>query len=326
MWSSDAREDAEHWFVRLRAADCSELERAAFTRWRAADPAHAAAYDDVANVWRQSVSLLQDPALAALRAEAHRMPAPQGKALRRSWAQGWAIAASLVIMVGAAVYGWRTMTAPPPPVQYATAIGEQRTLQLPDRSQVLLDTGSTLDVRFNRGERLVVLERGRAQFTVAHDAAKPFVVEAGRGRIRVLGTRFQVQQDESEAAVLLLEGAVSVTPPTAGGAPHSETLRPGEELVFNGAGQWHKRTPDLAFAQGWTHGDLIFNERPLGDLLAEANRYADVQLRLEPSSLHDLPISGVFHAGDQKALVLALEHGWRLRANQVSEHEIVLSR
>ncbi len=326
MQPAGAHADAEHWFARLRAEDCTAQERAAYARWRDADPAHAAAFDEVEQTWRMSVDLLEDPALKAFRAEAHRKPASlEGSARYRGFRHA-AIAAGLVLAVGVAGYGWLQRTAPPPPAQYVTAVGEQRELALPDRSSVLLDTDSVLSVRFGRGERWVALERGRAQFSVAHDAGKPFVVDLGHGEIRVLGTRFQARRTAQGSTVLLLEGAVSVSAgPKAG--PRTDTLRPGDELAFDAAGgQWHKRRPDLAAAQGWTQGDLVFDRQPLGEVLAEANRYAQTQVHLADPDLGDLPISGVFHAGDQQALVLALEHGWRLRARQISGGEIVLAR
>lgn len=321
-----ARDDAEHWFVRLRAEDCSAQERVAFERWLAADASHAVAYSDVQRVWQASVDLLQDPALAGARAEAHRRPAPVRTSARRWRPLGWAAAAVVVIGVGVGTFLLRE--APVPAVPYATGIGEQRTLQLEDRSVVRLDTDTAIDVRYGRGERRVILSRGRAEFGVAHDTGQPFIVETAEGSVQALGTRFQVRQETDTATVLLLEGSVAVSTAGAGDAPiKRDILVPGEELRFDAGGnQWRKRVTDLAFAQGWTQGNLIFDGRPLSELLAEANRYTPAQLRLADPTLGDIRISGVFHANDQPGLLQALQHGWQLRAARVSDREIVLSR
>ncbi len=53
------------------------------------------------------------------------------------------------------------------------------------------------------------------------------------------------------------------------------------------------------------------------------NRYSARQVRLADPALGALTVSGVFHAGDQDALVAALERGWSLRAERSGE-EIVL--
>lgn len=338
----DARDAAERWFVRLRADGCGARERAAFERWLAADPAHAQAYREVEGVWQASVDLLQDPALAAARAAAHRRTAHPRLRRRRPFA--WAAAAVLVLGVGLGLGAYLRHPAAPSTVPYATRIGEQRSLRLADGSEVRLDTDTAIDVRYGDRERRVALTRGRAEFGVARDPGKPFVVDTAAGSVRALGTRFQVRVEgrdadavhdgaadrdgRGRATVLLLEGSVAVTAAAGrGDAPRTETLEPGEELAFAAeGGEWRKRASDLDFAQGWTRGDLVFNERPLSELLAEANRYTTTQLRLADRALGDIRISGVFHAGDQAAMLLSLRHGWGLQAGPAEHGEILLSR
>src|SRR3546814_2068180 len=53
----------------------------------------------------------------------------------------------------------------------------------------------------------IEFRQGRAMFDVAHDASRPFVVDAGLGTVTALGTRFQVQRNEDRVSVTLLEGA-----------------------------------------------------------------------------------------------------------------------
>lgn len=338
----DTRDAAEHWFVRLRADGCGVQERAAFERWLAADASHAKAYREVERVWQASVDLLQDPALAAARAEAHRRPAQLRAPVRRWRALAWAAAAVLVLGVGLGAY--LRYEVPVPIVSHATPVGEQRSLRLADGTEVRLDTDTAIDVRYGGRERRISLTRGRAEFSVARDPGKPFIVDTVEGSVRALGTRFQIRIEGRDAGgvrdgaagrdgpgratVLLLEGSVAVTAAAhRAGTPRTETLKPGEALVFAADGrEWRKHASDLDFAEGWTQGDLIFNERPLSELLAEANRYTATQLRLADPALGDIRISGVFHANDQDAMLLSLQHGWGLQAIRVSDQETVLSR
>ena len=62
----------------------------------------------------------------------------------------------------------------------------------------------------------------------------------------------------------------------------------------------------------------------LPDLVGEMNRYSAVQVRLGEPALGRIAVSGVFHAGDQEALIKALQSGWSLRAEREAEGEIVL--
>lgn len=44
---------AQHWFMRLRAPDCTEHDRAAFARWEQLSPNHAKAYADFVAQWAE---------------------------------------------------------------------------------------------------------------------------------------------------------------------------------------------------------------------------------------------------------------------------------
>jgi transmembrane sensor len=67
------------------------------------------------------------------------------------------------------------------------------------------------------GSREVTLQ-GRAFFAVARDETRPFVVRAGQDQVRVLGTRFEVAQEQAGEGlrVVVVEGRVEVT--TAAGS------------------------------------------------------------------------------------------------------------
>ena len=89
-------------------------------------------------------------------------------------------------------------------------------LNLADGSEVWLNVASsvTYPTAFTGNERKVVIT-GEAYFEVAKNAAKPFIVQQANGdmQVRVLGTHFNVNTYDDEAAikVTLLEGAVDVS-------------------------------------------------------------------------------------------------------------------
>ena len=68
--------------------------------------------------------------------------------------------------------------------RYRTLVGEIRRVPLADGSMAAINTDTTLDVRFQKAERAVTLDRGEAWFQVAKDAPRPFVVESGPVRVR----------------------------------------------------------------------------------------------------------------------------------------------
>lgn len=319
---------AQRWFARLLAPDCSDAERAAFDRWRTADPAHAAAYRQVESVWQRSAGLREDPAIAAALQDALRPAKPRNRD-RAEWWPSLAAAASVAVLATAALL-WTFWPAEVPAERYATTLGEQRTVVLEDGSQLVLDTDTEVLARFARRERSLTLQRGQADFSVQPDASRPFVVEVAGASVTATGTRFQVRTGDGGSTVTLLEGQVIVAA-RSGAERESATLAPSERIEIAADGKLARQQTlpeeELAGIRGWTEGNLVVREWSLDALVAEMNRYSDTKLRLGDPALADIPISGVFKAGDQQSFALALEYGWSIHADQRSANgEIVLSR
>lgn len=316
----DDMDSAEAWLARLHSPECTAADREAFQRWCQDRPDATAAFEQAERIHALSGTLSEDPWFMMVARSARRRAA-QPVRTRRTLRFAWAAAAVLVLLVAGALW-WRGFPAPVvPAVQYATTIGEQRTLYLDDGTVMVLDTDSAVTVRYDRHRRAVDLERGRVQFEVARDAGRPFLVHAGAGIIRDIGTCFQVSQRGDDVTVTLLNGVVNVSVPAA---KASSTLAPGQQISYVGHLLGAVHGVDLAVARGWTHGEIVFQDRSLADLLAEMNRYSTEQLRLGDPALGKLRISGVFHAGDQTSLVQALRLGWGLRAHRESSQVVVL--
>lgn len=325
--NAEIRAAARQWFARLLAPDCSDAERADFDRWRAADPAHEAAYREVDDVWQRSAGLRDDPAIAEALHEAMQ-PAAAARP-RRPWRPALAIAATLILAV-AASFMYLNAPQETPAVRYATQLGQQRTVALDDGSEVVLDTATDLRVQLGQRERKLTLQRGQADFRVHPDAERPFVVHTTGGSVTATGTQFQVRVNDHGSTVTLLEGQVKV----AGQSDEPQrvaTLSPNERIVIDTGGRLGRQQPvpeaELAAIRGWTEGNLVIEEWPLQDVLAEMNRYSGTKLRLGDPALADTPISGVFKAGDPRSFAMALEYGWSIRAERRPlADEIVLSR
>jgi transmembrane sensor len=134
----------------------------------------------------------------------------QPAAPRKAWFTGWrrlAIAASiagLTILAGA--LGLMEFSSP----IYATALGEQRSIQFEDGSTVELNSRSRIRVKYSKQERDVELIEGQALFHVAHDVGRPFIVAVGATRVRAVGTQFDVYKKSNGTVVTVVEGRVAV--------------------------------------------------------------------------------------------------------------------
>lgn len=309
-----APDTAEDWMARLLAPDCDDLDRQAFERWRAADPAHGHAFDETAFVHRSVARLGDDPMLRAAARAARRQTRP-----RWHWLPSAAAAAALLLAIGVGYVTLRGRDMQ----RYASGAGI-RSLQLDDGSRIWLDAGAVVRVRVDAHAREVILDRGRAAFAVTHDPDRPFTVHAGASIVRDIGTTFQVRRDRAGVTVGLLEGAVQVSG-NGGGNTWSTRLLPAQQLHVDANGRAGTLAPlDTEAAEAWPTGDLVFHSQRLDALVATMNRYATTKLRLGDPSLAALRVSGSFHAGDQRALASALERGWKLRAVSTGSDELTL--
>lgn len=300
--------EATAWYYRLHAEDVTLAERQAFAVWRAQGQAHAKAWEEVLDL----LGALQGPA-RRLREQQAAWRAPR----RRIWPKV-ASAAAAVLLLGLLVGQtpwldrWRA--------DYATTTGETRSLQLEDGSRIQLNTDSALQVDLDAGERRVRLLRGEAWFEVTRDPARPFVVRAGDGWVRVIGTRFSVAETAGQTRVQLAQGKVEIRAGTGQGV----FLEPGQavEYASSGPGAVHGFEPGRAFA--WRERQLVFSQQPLAEVVAELNRYWPGQTLVMGDGLRQRKVSGVFDIDKPDAVLKALTHTLGVRADQYTPYLRIL--
>lgn len=231
------------------------------------------------------------------------LPRRRARTLRGRSVAPWALAAACLAAAAGLVWvlePWRPVVKPPPSVQsYAFEAADRiRLIDLPDGSKASLAAHSALTLTYAPSERRLRLVRGHVFFDVAHQAARPFVVEAGGRRITALGTRFDVRSDAEGLQVTLLEGRVRVDSPSLDGPQAAVELRPGEELVAAPGRAPTVGQADAAKAEAWRQTRLVFEDRPLREVIAELNRYAVLQLVIDDPRVAALRITGQFRTGD----------------------------
>jgi transmembrane sensor len=265
--------EAIRWVVRLTSGEGDAGDRAAFEAWRQESPAHEAALIRARRLWLSLGDVLPEPAARA----------PARK--RRRLVPALALAASVLLCVGASVRyvtEWRH--------DYVTAAGQRETITLTDGSHVLLSSGSAIDVRFDAGHRRVQLVRGEAYFDVVHDGTRPFIVAAGTGQVRDIGTAFSVGWRGDDVVVVVERGEVEVD---AGTGAKPVALSPNQRVSYSasaiGAVEASNSFEDLA----WTRGRLILEDRSLGAVVAELNRYYPSELLLLGSEVGQRRVNAV---------------------------------
>jgi transmembrane sensor len=301
--TSEITNAAERWYARLKAPDCTATERLEFQRWRAT-PEHAEAYARTELLWQSVGKLAGRPDLDQLSRQILADTASPSRVHRRRLAIAASVAAaSLFAMLGGIAY----LGLPhreTPVVAYTTKPGERSTVKLADGSQLVLNYATELDVALGKDTRRLTLRKGQALFTVAHDAMRPFKVDAGGAEVTALGTRFEVRSEAEHVTVTLLEGRVTVD--RAAPREHAE-LQPGDQLRFaERLPRMTRRTVDPEVVSSWSTGRLRFRSTPLAEALDEVNRYSIKQIRIADPTLTSIPISGTFEVGDTASVTGAL--------------------
>lgn len=299
---------AAQWLVRLHSGNAGTADLAACARWRAAHPAHEAAWQKAERLARQFGAVPPALGVPVLTRPTMR---PATYASRRAVLR---TLAALGVAAPAAWLGWRHAPWQGWTAGYATATGERREAVLADGSRLTLNTATALDVAWSDAQRLVRLHRGEVYVHTAPDtpgAHRPFIVETPQGRLRALGTRFVVRiEDDGGAArtrLTVLEHRVEATP-RGGGAPL--IVDAGQHTVLGAAGAAPPASNTLLplaapdGAPGWLHGVLYADGMRLADFLAELARYRPGVVRCAPE-VAGLRISGAFQLADTD-YVLAL--------------------
>jgi len=212
----------------------------------------------------------------------------------------------------------------------------------------VLDGRTAIRVTMARDARVVHLLGGQAQFIVAHDPHRPFLVEAGGSTITAVGTSFNVEYVDADLRVDMVEGQVVVAVaepraapgrPSAGRPPAATAaaaaaaaaertldLVAGEELDVGPRGRTQLvRNADISAAIAWRQGKIIFKNTPLGEAARRLNRYSNIQLQISDPSLAQERISGVFDLGDTLVFAEAVESSLPVVARQAGPNLLILS-
>lgn len=312
-----AEKEAADWHARLGTTSVATTTIEEFFEWRSR-PGNADAYRRIERVWRESQGLDRDPDVAGALAAARGRGKGRGATRdRRPFIMGAVAIATAVALVIGGSFWWNARGS------YSTGIGERRVVTLADGSSVSLDTDSRIRVRFSGEERRIELEQGQALFDVASDAGRPFLVLAGGTEVKAIGTVFDVRRAGTAVRVTLVSGVVEVAAADAASAPRR--MAAGEQARVSARGITTAPV-DVAVATSWTDGRLIFEDIPLGEAVAEVNRYLVDKIEIDDPAIRSIAINGVFRTGDRDAFVAASSDVLGLAAVPEADGSISLSR
>lgn len=315
------REEAAHWITQRDCGLLTQKGEAELARWLDAAPSHRAVYARLDRVW----GAMGDASVAAgmhgsatvlslgARATSYR------ERMGRRWLSG-AIAASLAVLAIGTIGDWPTRLR----ADAMTAAGEQCDITLTDGSVVKLNSASAVAIEYGAGKRTIDLLKGEAAFIVAADPARPFTVIAGNGSTTALGTRFNIRRKGDDTDVTVTEHSVRITGPDRGGS--AATVHEGQSVRYGQSGIGLPHAVDTDMAMAWTRGSLVFVDRPLGEVVAELDRYHGGYIGVLGSGLAERRFSGVLPITDPVEALDTIQQSLGIRSTRITNRLIFLHR
>lgn len=310
---------AGRWILR-REEGLSPAEESELAAWAAADPRHARALAERARAWARFEPLAEEAGgcaasgTAILARPGKKRPTPR---ILRFAVPALAAAAvvALVFLVrsGSGFFPRATLAEKPAVV----LPGPCERLALPDGSEVELNRGARARVAFTPTERRVHLELGEANFSVAADPSRPFVVEtAGGVEVRALGTVFNVRLGAA-AEVLVTEGAVRVAPPHQ--APVAIATKQRIVVGKDTAAPPRLETlsdAEIAMYLAWQPQMLDFDDVPLSSVVSAFNRHNPIRLVVADPEVAAVRMNGTFRSDNVAGFVRLLERNYAIRVER----------
>lgn len=343
---SRIQEEASLWLVKLDSGELSNDDSQAFRQWLNTSMDHKNTLIELAGLWQNMDVLSELSDLFPLSKK------PKIDIIESIYKLKFLLRPAVIASVSAILLVSLSLYLNPDSIQpnltvasqvetvYRTAVGEQAEIILPDGSDTTLNTDSVVEVAYNKAQRNIRLVKGEAHFNVAHNDNRPFVVHAGTGVIRAIGTAFSVHIKGDVVEVIVTEGRVEIASAVEiapGTYIDLNQITPGKFLTTIAAGQSveygnenihsvQQIGPELISRKlSWQHGMLVFEGNPLDEVVEEISRYTNTEIIISDPDIRKIRVGGYFKTGETDALLTVLEDNFSIHVERVNGNLIYLS-
>lgn len=315
-----ARDQALQWFVRLNSGGAAESDHTAFGEWLRADSANFEAFRQLESVW-SDLDHIPDP-----RTHNDKVTQAGFRTSRRAvlfGGAGVALSAAVLTVGGIERPHIESLLLG----DIRTGTGEQRDVAFSDGSRAMLDAGTSIALDFTPTHRQIRLISGRAAFTVAHDPARSFLVSCNGASIRALGTEFVVHRRRSDTVVAVTESAVEVSIGAPTDATRSTAVVAAGQRIAVGEhtlGDVERAVGDSETA--WQRNRMVFRDCPLGDVVADLNRYRKGRIVIMDEDLNNLRVDGSFNLENPDSAFRAIVMTLPVTEIRLTEYLVLLNK
>ena len=217
----------------------------------------------------------------------------------------WMAAATVAMLI--AMSGWLyniVSDSEPAFIVASNNTGIVQKVTLPDGTIINLNTCSRLTYpeSFSGKSREVFLD-GEAYFDVAHDKRHPFIVRAGELKIRVLGTKFNVNASTlvPQITATLIEGSIEAVT-----GKKNILMKPNQQLKYDTSSGRVSLT-ELTNASReirWTQNVWVLSDTPLLDICQRLEQQFNIKIIIMNDELIGKSFTGEFYTNESLESIL----------------------
>lgn len=303
--NSRAKREAVEWVVRLSSHDLTKDQEKSFACWLESSPHNQLAYIQAEKAW------FACGAVSAVR-----------RSSSFSWpTYAWACSAVVVCVVALLFFSFTGTSVTKNETFWVGKAGVVTSL-LPDGSKItLLPEFEGRYVVTNNAREFEIIS-GEAFFDVKSDPDKKFVVLTKFGRVEVVGTKFSVNLEESDASISVLEGIVKIT---SEGGSHRETLVRNQSHSFVKLNDGQEiQAIDADSQLSWNSGLFVLEERSLSDAVTSLEDLLSISIELPLGEASDVKLIGTISLDNVEVAVktLASLSGYEFVRKSDKEYEL----
>lgn len=296
--------------VKYLLSEASASEQEQVNQWLNDDASNVAYFDQVKKIWENSVQLAATSTVDEKKAwERFRQRIGDKKVSTRTTFLWLKIAAAAILIGGTVVLGY-WIFGNEKPMKELTVVTQQSVLKdtLSDGSVVTLNKRSSISYpsRF-RGNTRTVLLKGEAFFNITPDKKKPFIIHVNDAQVKVVGTSFNIREENGKTEVIVETGIVQVT-------HNGKTieLRPNEKMEIAARDSIMKPTQVKDHLYNYYRTkEFVCDGTPLWKLVNVVNDAYDVHIVFGREELKNLPMNATFNneSLDQVLNIISLTFG-----------------
>lgn len=206
--------------------------------------------------------------------------------------------------------------------RHKTMRGEQRELALSNGARLWLNWNSEVLIAEFDDEIHVDVIIGDVLFAVSEDQRRPLIVHAGQAVAHAPETKFAIHSHGPEDAFFQVkEGVVTIA---SLNQPDVQELGPAQQSFFFQGKSSEVDAADLKSIAAWRQGKIVFDERPLKEVLYELSHYTERPIRVGEIADKGGAITATYSIEKADAALMQLADAYGLELINPSTNEVIV--